>query len=273
MASNKIEHIVTIGTSFTHGGGYAEGGETRKILEKYEQDIPALQEDCAWPAYFQKMINPKIKVHNLALSGSGVEYMIRTVNEWIVQNPSKVNNTLFLLEVSGYGRMEFWDNEVQNHVVCNWSYDDKTGEFNPSLHNGIYWRETYEYNKLIASGEPLIKDFLKRYCEPMKSVEKLQSEFFDFLCKLQYKEINFKLFGEHFYDGEIHNDPLVENNRLFLTDKFGNTHCGIHQFIQSEEAQILHVTKGESNDFHACLYGNRLIAKQYYHQLREVYNL
>lgn len=273
MVSNNIEHIVIVGTSFTHGGGYAEGGDTRKILEKYEQDIPKIQEDCAWPAYFQKMIDKKIKVHNLALSGSGVEYLIRTVNEWILGNPAKIETTLFLLEISGYGRMEFWDSSLQKYVVCNWSYDDKSGKFSPSLHNGIYWRETEEHNKKIASGEPLIQQFLNRYCEPMISVEKLQSQLFDFLCKLQYKEINFKLFGEHLYDGDLHNDFLVENNRLYLTDKNGLRHCGIHQFLEAEQLQIKHITNGESNDFHACLAGNRIIAQQYYHQLREVYNL
>lgn len=273
MVSNKIEHIVVVGTSFTHGGGYSEGGETRSILEKYESNVPKMQEDCAWPAFFQKHLRSGIKVHNLALSGSGVEYMIRTINEWIAKNPSKVKNALFLLEASGYGRMELWDNKVQNYVVCNWSYDDSTREFNPSLHNGIYWRQTAEYNQQIHDGEPLIQQYLNRYCDPMKSVEKLQSHFFDFLCKLCYKDIEFKIFGEHLYDGELHIDPIVNDNRLYLVDKEGVNHCGIHQFISEEKLQIKHVTHGESNDFHACLEGNRQIAEQYYNQLRQVYNL
>ena len=123
------------------------------------------------------------------------------------------------------------------------------------------------------SGEPLLKDFLNRYCEPMRSVEKLQSNLFDFLCKLAYKGINFKIFGEHFYDGEIQIDPIVEGNRLYLEDKEGTLYCGIHQYIQADKLQILHVTNGESNDFHACLEGNRVIAEKYYNQLKQVYNL
>lgn len=273
MALNNIKYIVAIGTSFTHGGGYSEGGDTIAILKKYENNIPHPQEECAWPAFFQKLINPNIKVYNLALSGSGIEYMIRTVNEWIEKNEDKVKDTLFLLETSGYGRMELWDNEVEKYVVCNWDYGVRRDKFFVSLHTGLYWRDSKKLVDKITSGEIQVRNFLDRYCAPMISVEKLQSQFFDFLCKLKYHEIEFKIFGEHFYDGKLQCDKLVSENRLYLDDKNGVQHCGIHQFIEANEVQIKHITKGESDDFHACLEGNRQIAEQYYNQLKEVYNL
>lgn len=273
MASNNIEHIVIVGTSFTAGGGYEEGGENKKIIEKYEKNVPKTQEECSWPAFFQKLINPNIKVHNLARSGSGIDYMIRTINEWISKNPSKIEQTMFLLEISGYGRMELWDTLLDRNVVCNWDYGNINDKFHVTLHSGNYWREPESMAEKISSGRIMVQDFLNRYCEPMIFVEQIQSRLFDFLCKLNYKEIDFKVFGEHLYDGELHSDPLVDNNRLYLNGTDETKHCGIHQFIEAERLQIKHITQGESDDFHACLEGNRQIAEQYYNQLRQVYNL
>lgn len=268
-----IKYIVTIGTSFTHGGGYSECTDVIKILSKYESNIPNKQEECSWPAFFKKLIKSKIKIYNLALPGSGIEYLIRTMNEWITKNESKVKDTLFLLENSGYGRIELWDNEVERYVVCNWDYGVRKDNFCVSLHNGLSWRSSKVLNNKISSGEIQVEEFLNNYSSPMILVEKLQSQFFDFLCKLKYRGVDFKIFGEHFYDEQFQFDDIVESNRLYLKDKNNIQHCGIYTFIESNEVQIKNVTKGEVDDSHACLEGNKQIAEQYYNQLKELYNL
>lgn len=273
MTLDSIKYIVTVGTSFTHGGGYAEGTDTIKILNKYENNIPSTQEECSWPAFLKKLIKSEIKIYNLALPGTGIEYLIRTTNEWIIKNENKVKDTLFLLENSGYGRIELWDNDVERYIVCNWDYGVRKDNFCVSLHNGISWRNSKKLNDKIGSGEIQVEKFLDRYCSPMLLIENLQSQFFDFLCKLKYHNINFKIFGEPFYDERFQNDNIVKCNRLYLKDNKNIQHCGIYQFIEANKVQIKNITNGEVNDDHACLEGNRQIAEQYYNQLKELYKL
>jgi hypothetical protein len=53
MLLDSVKYIVAIGTSFTHGGGHAEGTDTIKILNKYENNIPSTQEECVWASFLK----------------------------------------------------------------------------------------------------------------------------------------------------------------------------------------------------------------------------
>jgi hypothetical protein len=267
----KIKYIVVCGTSFTHGGGYSELSPMIEVLERHEGPIPKTIEECSWPAFFQKLIDPVIKVYNLALSGSSLEYQSRIINEWISNNRNKVKDTLFLLEISGYGRMELWDNEVEKYIVCNYGFNDRKSVI--SIHSGIYDREPKANTEKMMSGEELVGSFFNRYIEPSYFVEKIQSNFFDFLCKLHYKNIDFKIFGDAFWDPELNKDTLISTNRLRLYDSRKKETEGILDFLEKEKLQIKHATKGEYPDFHASLSGNKEIANQFYQQIKSNYLL
>lgn len=267
----KIKYIVACGTSFTHGGGYSELSPMIEVLEKYEGPIPKTIEECAWPAFFQKLIDPAIKVYNLALSGSSLEYQSRIINEWISNNRNKVKDTLFLLEISGYGRMELFDKDVQKYIVCNYGFNDRKSII--SIHSGIYDREPKVNTEKMMSGEELVGSFFDRYIEPPYFVEKIQSNFFDFLCKLQYKNIDFKVFGDFLLDSSLNDDPLISLNKLDLYDSRNRKTDGILDFLEKEQLQIKQATKGEYPDFHGSLSGNKAIANQFYQQLKSNYLL
>ena len=267
----SIKYIVVCGTSFTHGGGYSELSPMIEVLKKYEGHVPSTIEECAWPAFLQKQIDPKIKVYNLALSGSSLEYQARIINQWIVSNKDKVKDTLFLLEISGYGRMELWDAEIERYVVCNYGFDKRNSII--SIHSGIYDREPKSNTEKMATGEELVASFFNRYVEPTYFVEKIQSNFFDFLCKLKYKNIDFKIFGDAFWDPTLNEDAIVQNNRLKLYDSRKRETEGILDFLEKEKLQIKHITKGEYPDFHGSLSGNKEIANQFYTQLKSNYIL
>lgn len=268
-----FKHIFICGTSFTAGGGFEDKNSNRPIIQKHmDEPIPAKMEDCAWPAFLQKQIDPKIKVYNLALPGAGVEYLIRTTEEWMAKNPDKVKDTLFLLENSGYGRIELWDVELDRYIVCNWDYAIRKDKFCASAHSGKYWEDSHETAQRIINKEPLIETWLNTFGEPMKMVEDLNNRFFNFLCKLNYKGIDFKVFGEPLNDPELHKEDVFLKNRLALMvgDKEINH---IHDFLIINHLQIKQLTNGECDDFHATLEGNRVVAQVYYNELKKHYDL
>lgn len=260
-----IKQIVVIGTSFSSAGGFEPDSQVRKVLPKYDDmPIPQQMEDCAWPAYLQAII-PNIKVHNLARPGAGIEHLIRVGTEWIRNHD--VEDTLFLLEVSGYGRMELWDVDIKKHVICNWNHTDK--DFNLSIHSGEYWKDSHEYSQKIESKKEVLKAWMKAYLDPNVNVQNLSYQLFNFICMLNYKGIKFRLFGENFIEGKLNTESIIASNFLKLYEKDKIYHS-IHNWIIASRYQIKLVTKGENQDFHATVRGNKVIAETYYEQLKSL---
>lgn len=263
----KIKNIVVIGTSFSSAGGFEPDSAVRKILPKYDDmPIPQQMEDCAWPAYLQKMI-PDIKVHNLARPGAGIEHLIRVGTEWIRDHD--VKDTLFLLEGSGYGRMELWDVDVKKHVICNWEKNKSEEKYKLSIHSGEYWKDSPEYSARIESKKEVLREWMKAYLDPNVNVQNLSRQLFNFICMLNYKGIKFKLFGERFIERKVDNEPIVISNFLKLYEK-DKIYCSIHNWIIESGYQIKLVTQGENQDFHATVRGNKVIAETYYDQLKSL---
>lgn len=265
-----IKNIVIVGTSFTAGGGFEETNPNRKILGKYES-IPDRMEDCAWPAFLKKNLN-SINVYNLAIPGSGIDYLIRTVNEWIDKNPLIYKDTLFLLEVSGYGRLELWSNEYQRHLVCNWDYGVRNEKFYATLHTGSYWKDPIDLAAKIEENNTLVEKWLNTFADPSMLVEQVQERMFNFLCRLNYMGLEFKIFSEGFCNPFLDEDPLVQDNCLKLNSSKGE-YRSIHHYLIDMKLQIKDFTKGECDDFHGILQANRIIAEQYYAQLKAIYNI
>jgi hypothetical protein len=265
-----IKNIVIVGTSFTAGGGFEEISEVRKILTKYET-IPAKMEDCAWPAFLKKNLNG-INVYNLAIPGAGIDYLIRTTTEWINKNPIIYKDTLFLLEMSGYGRLELWSNEFDRYLVCNWDYGVRRKNFCAGLHTGSYWKESLEFAAKISKNDELVIKWLDAFADPMMMVEHIQERMFNFLCRLKYMGLEFKIFSEGFCNPFLDEDPLIQDNCLKLNSSNGE-YRSIHHYLIDTKLQIKDFTNGECDDFHGTLQANRIIAEQYYAQLKAIYNI
>lgn len=265
-----IKNIVVVGTSFTAGGGFEETSPVRKVLAKYES-IPDKMEDCAWPAFLQQKLNG-IKVYNLAIPGSGIDYLIRTVNEWIDLNPTTYKDTLFLLEMSGYGRLELWSNEYKRHLVCNWDHGVRNKNFYATLHTGNYWKDPHDLAAKIEKDNPLVVKWLDTFADPMQLVEQVQDRMFNFLCKLKYMGLEFKLFSESFCNPFLDEDALIQDNILKLHSE-NNEYRSLHHYLIEMKLQIKDLTNGECDDFHGTLNANKIIAEQYYSQLKAIYNV
>jgi hypothetical protein len=260
----KLKTIVVVGTSFSSAGGFEPDSQVRKVLPKYDDmPIPEKMEDCSWPAYFQELV-PDIKIHNLARPGAGIEYLIRTVTEWIRKND--VKDTLFLLEMSGYGRMELWDDEIKKYVVCNWEYLAGEKRYKASIHSGQYWKDSPEFQQKIESKKEILENWMGAYINIGVVLQNLTDQMFNFVCMLKHRGIQFKLFGEPFVDSKLNGDALIASNYLKLHTG-GKNYYSIHNWIIASGYQIKLVTKGENTDFHATVRGNKVIAESYYKQL------
>lgn len=271
----EIKHVYVIGSSYSAGGGFEENSWMRKKLQEFmNEPIPEKMIECAWPWFFSKMISNSTEVINESVPGAGIEHLIRTTNAWIQNNPSKVENTLFLLEITGFGRNEYWSNTLGKPILVNWDYGVRKKEFACTVHSGNYWKDhisTRMYFENQAS--PLMEEWMNEFLGFQHELERLQSYLFNFLTFLNYKQYKFKLFGEKFVDDYYNKDLLCVNNFLELISKKGICAKEIYHFLEIEEYQIKQFTNGYCDDFHATLDGNKEIARQYYNQISKEFIL
>jgi hypothetical protein len=268
---HNIKYIVAVGTSFTAGGGFEEISTLRPIMQKWEsRPLPETMFECSWPGQLQQMLKPGIKVINLGRPGAGYEYLIRVVEEWIINNPGKVEDTLFLLETSALGRSEFWDNEQQQFIVCNW---ERRGDIiHTTLHSGQYWLDSHEKAQAISKNEALMSEWMTKFINYHVFLEKAEYSMYNFFCKLNHLNYSFAHFGEPFHDQRIIQDSLIRDSTLLLVHNSKKINS-IHEYLEHSKLTITDFTNGEAKDFHACLDGNRSIALQYYLQLKKLYNI
>ncbi len=270
---HNIRYIVAVGTSFTAGGGYEETNRNRPIIQKHTEDvIPASMFYCSWPGYLQRLVRDDVKVINLAMPGAGHDYLIRMTNEWIAKNPLKAPRTLFLLEISGLGRSEFWCNDLQQYVVCNWEYGRRKEKFFASLHTGQYWKDEAVISETLDKHEPLMEEWMNQFMDPIKFIDKTSHDMLNYMCKMKYKGFHFRHFGEMFPDPYLAEEQIVKDNALYLHDDIMK-YSSIHTYLDVNKLTIRDWTKGEVDDFHACLLGNKIIACQYYAQLKDDFNI
>ncbi len=268
---HRIRYIVTVGTSFTAGGGFEENSILRPIMNKWEpKPLPSSMFECSWPGQFQNLIKSDIEVINLGMPGAGYEYLIRITEDWISNNEDKLDRTLFLLETSSLGRSEFWDTELQQHIVCNW--EQKGDRMKASLHSGQYWLDSPEKIAAINKKEELMSEWLTKFVGFEPFLEKAESSLFNFFCKLNYKGYKFAHYGTPFTNPIIEEDPLIKSKALYLEHK-GRKYTSIHEYLDASKLTITDFTQGEAVDFHASLKGNLHIAHFYYAQLKQLYNI
>lgn len=270
MKVKDVKWVYVCGTSFTAGAGFEDNNPGRQIMQaKMHEKIPSTMAECSWPGQFAKQIDST--VYNHALPGAGVDYLIRTTLNWIEQNPAKIKNTLFLLEVSGYGRMEVWDSELQRYIVCNWDYNVRKDGFCPTLHSGEHWKPDNDFESKIHAKHDVMEQWLNLFCDPIKEAEVLGNRMFNFICRLKYLGIEFKLYGESFIDESLKQDPLVVENTMPLFNNNGDQ-CCIFEFLYVNKLQIKNFTNGEVDDFHASFEGNKIISNKYREYLISRYN-
>ena len=130
---SKIKNVHCFGTSFTAGGGFeweTEDGDRRDSIEKMygNVNIPKTQWDYSFPGRLQTLFkdnNQNIKVYNHGKQGYGNERVYRKVFDVILSKDFKKEENLFIIEFSWLNRREFFLNEINDYVICNYGFGEE----------------------------------------------------------------------------------------------------------------------------------------------------
>lgn len=154
----KIKYIHCLGTSYTAGAGFEF--EIRPYsIDVYNNstlDIKLTLENFSYPGQLQKLLADSIVVNNFGKNGFGDEKLIRDC--YSITNDDSFNSDehLFLLEFSGLGRKELYNNIKKDYFIFNyragWDDDDSTFSYNGG---------SFDYNK--EESLPYIEDFENSY--------------------------------------------------------------------------------------------------------------
>jgi hypothetical protein len=96
--------------------------------------------------------------------------MYRKVFE-VIENPHfDVDVDVLFLEFSDVGRKEFWDNDLQDFVILNYSFED-------NQHFGLankYWYDSKETQLLLNDKKDFYKKYIKNCLEVNTQFELVQ---------------------------------------------------------------------------------------------------
>lgn len=260
-----IDEIICIGTSYTEGGGLynpiVKDYYTKKNI-KYDK-----QSEVAWPAHLSKLSN--IKTRNLGKCGSGIDYLIRNVED-IIENED-VSNKLFILEYSGWGRTELWDSTRNQYVITNWGPRDGKDPKNEGY--AVMMTTDYTYGTQLDGNEfKLWESFLDKHFNEKEYLINRDKQFLNLLYKLKFKQISFVvIYLENSFWRDFYNDSIILNNSIFMTPNneevdYGVQH-GVAKFVSDRQLQIIDIIK-QTNDYHPNIKGHELIAFEIYNKIK-----
>jgi len=260
-----MKEIICIGTSYTEGGGLYE--PIVKEYYKKQNIIYDKQSEVAWPSHLSKL--SKIKVRNLGKCGSGIDYLIRNVEE-IIENED-VSNKLFILEYSGWGRTELWDSKKNQYIVTNWGPRDGKDPKNEGY--SVMMTTDYTYGMQLEPEEfKLWETFLDNHFNENDFLINRDKHFVNLLYKLLYKKINFVvIYLENPFWIGIYDEPVIIDNSIFMTKNnskvnYGQSH-GISKLVEDKQERIIDILR-DTNDYHPNIKGHESIALEIYSKIK-----
>ena len=260
-----MKEIICIGTSYTEGGGlYAP---LVKEYYKKQNIIYDKQSEVSWPSHLNKISNTKVR--NLGQCGSGIDYLIRNVEE-IIENED-VSDKLFILEYSGWGRTELWDSKKNQYIVTNWGPKDGKDPKNDGY--AVMMTTDYTYGTQLEPTEfKLWETFLDKHFNENDFLINRDKQFVNLLYKLLYKKINFVvIYLENPFWIGIYDEPVIIDNSLFMTENnskvnYGQPH-GISKLVDDKQERIIDIIK-DTNDYHPNINGHKSIALEIYNKIK-----
>lgn len=254
-----IKEIICIGTSYTEGGGLY----SPEVKDYYKKNniVYDKQSEVAWPAHLGKLVNKKIR--NLGKCGTGIDYLIRNVEE-IIEHES-TSDKLFILEYSGWGRTELWDSNIDKYIVTNWGprdgKDPKTEGYEVMMTTDYTYGEQLNHDRF-----KLWETFLDTYFNEMDTLINRDKQFINLLYKLIAKNIKFLvIYLENCFWSGMYSDEVILANSLFMTrddipPRYDTSH-GLSDFVGYRNERIIDILK-ETTDYHPNITGHKSIAEK-----------
>jgi hypothetical protein len=260
-----IDEIICIGTSLTEGGGLNSERDFQ-IVDWYEKVKGVKVKDTthSYPAVIETKL--EIKTRNIGKCGSGINYLMRNVEN--ILESENVTNKLFILEYSNSGREELYLNKANTFVVGNFGPEDGV---NPK--NGFASFITLNYNwcystdptkHLELHDEMKIWDkYLDAFHNDHDWMIKNDRNFLNLIYKLQSKNIKFIIHGQNPYWEEMYNEPILMDNYVkFWYNQTAHPKDGFctWNWITTNKLGIEHETNKLHDDGHPTPTGHIQIA-------------
>lgn len=265
----KIKNIYCFGTSYTAGGGF-EFHKDSKLVGLYKHlGIPLKQNNFSWPGLLQSIIKTDINVHNLAKSGYGNERIFRKTLDVIQDKSGNVDDSLFIFEFSGLGRKEYYFNELNDYIICNYSFDNDNDNDTALLHgiaNG-YFEDTDEIKKLLNSNESLFKEFMqKTICFKNQHIV-YERNLLMFISFLELNNINYLINGNIFLNPKMGKTIPDFSNKILEFPTDTNEMGDFVRYFNSYKLTLHDETRGVIKDGHCGYVGNKIISEMIYNKL------
>lgn len=202
-----IEKIYAFGTSHTAGGGFEFNSITNNSSNPniYKKIINSENHfDFSYPAILGRLSN--IEIINNAKQGYGYERVNRKIIETISSENFNKDNSLFLIEVSYWDRKEFFIDDINDYIVCNFHPNELPDNNNLSYANDYYY-QSHNTTKFLDKHRELLNDFFRlTYTNYEYLQNRLQESFLHMISLLEFLGIKYYL-----TNGDIPINPNLLN--------------------------------------------------------------
>ncbi len=268
---NEIYNLAYFnGCSFTQGGGLetendvdwneldSDGNEKdlkdgrRDVCKLYKEKygVPYWKSrlDVAYPSIFAGYA--QIETINDSQSGGGIERIIRTTQNFIAENWENKDNTLIVLELADFSRLEFYSNTFNDFLLFNYTVHPEDNKVDD-------WFVCRDYSKRSYSDDNnqlrnVFKGIVEETLTPKIVFQKLTRDLINFLSFLKLNNFNFYITDDLNYELIGIKEKLFSEYVL----PFGSP----YNWAEKNRGRI--VDEIDINDVHPGLLGHRAYAKE-----------
>ena len=258
-----INEVICIGSSHTQGGGLhpkRNADIVEYLSNKY--GYPISDETHSWPAVIKTKTG--INTRNLGKCGTGIEYIIRNVEDII--ESEDCSDKLFVFDVSNWGRSELYYPKREQYIVANWGH--RNGE-NPD--NGFESYITPDYNKEYPDTIEVDWDFsqhckafnkyLNLFHDEHKWLIKQERDLLNLCYKLNAMGIGFRIFlAEPMYWKGMDEHKIITDNIIQLHRRRDGEASHMWDYLDDHRISIRWDTDDKFDDGHASIKGHEVVA-------------
>lgn len=276
----KKKYLYANGSSVTAGGGFEPKPHRLDVRTLYEAKwitLPETMTECSYPFFIAQKLN--LQLINDAKCGSGIDRLIRTSMEWIVNNEDKLEETIFIFEPQFGIRLDWYVKEWEQYGVLN-AHKNETGEYPSTLVNTWYMDNWEEQNKWNEKYKSSINGYLLNFFDENVQYELELKRLLTFVHTLNDKKIDYLIsLPTHMDDKFLQQFKKIvpKKSDLFfkikenidvpsLKENMEHVHFGdnLNVWQYASYKKLLISDEIENNDNHIGYMGNQIVANMIY---------
>lgn len=211
ITSNK-KYLYVNGTSVSAGGGFEEYSYRQDIRDEYLKksiDLPDTQIECTYGYHIAKELN--LQLINESKSGSGIDRLVRTTYEWILNNKDKVHDTIFILEAQSGIRLDWYVKEWNEYGVCNAAINEE-GKYPFTLVKDWFLDDLEEQNKWNERFKESIDSWFDNFFDMEVHFKNEENKLLFFVSYLKLNNIDFIISIPHSVNRDNFIDSIGSDN-------------------------------------------------------------